>query len=301
MDLFARMATFVRIVDAGSLSAAARSLRLSLPAVSRQLSALEDELGVRLLVRSTRRMSLTDAGRKWYEGTTRILREVEETRARIESPQSVHGHLVVSSGISLGLELIVPRLPKLAEQYPRLCIELRLEDRLTDLVGDAVDVLVRGGAVPPDSTAFVAQPLWQFPRQLFASPGYLRKRGTPRGPEELVKHDGLRQLGSRGAVPWRLERGEERRDGEPRARIACHAPLALRELAIAGIGIALLPHWLAAAEVRSGRLRRVLPDWETAPVATWAIYRTELRGTAKVRAFIAAMGADAVTTGPRQT
>src|SRR5215470_15849697 len=97
------MATFVRIVEAGSLSAAARSLRLSLPAVSRQLTALEKELGTRLLIRSTRRMSLTDAGRKWYEGSSRILHQVEETRAELESPGAVHGHLVVSASISIGL------------------------------------------------------------------------------------------------------------------------------------------------------------------------------------------------------
>src|SRR5262245_56960331 len=151
MDLFTRMTTFVRIVDAGSLSAAARGLRLSVPAVSRQLTALEEELGARLLGRSTRRMSLTDAGRKWYVSSARILREVEETRAQLESPDEVHGHLVISVGISLGLGLVVPRLPDLAERHPRLSIELRLEDRLTDLVGDAVDVAIRGGAAPPDS------------------------------------------------------------------------------------------------------------------------------------------------------
>src|SRR5215468_9931703 len=104
MDLFSRMATFVRIVEAGSLSAAARSLRISVPAVSRQLTALEDELGVRLLIRSTRRMSLTDAGRHWYEGSSRILRQVEETRAQVASPDDVSGHLVVSASISIGLE-----------------------------------------------------------------------------------------------------------------------------------------------------------------------------------------------------
>src|SRR5215470_1968467 len=155
------MATFVRIVEAGSLSAAARSLRLSLPAVSRQLTALEDELGARLLVRSTRRMSLTDAGRRWYEGSSRILREVDETRAQIESPSDVHGHLVISSGISIGLGLVVPSLSRVAERYPRLSIELRLEDRLTDLVGDAVDVAIRGGTAPPDSTAYIAHSLWR--------------------------------------------------------------------------------------------------------------------------------------------
>src|SRR5215468_5711219 len=142
MDLFSRMATFVRIVDTGSLSAAARSLGLSLPAVSRQLTALEEELGARLLVRSTRRMSLTDAGRKWYEGSSRILHQVEETRAQIEAPEDVHGHLVIGASISMGLGLVVPILPRLAERHPRLCIELRLEDRLTDLVGDAVDVAI---------------------------------------------------------------------------------------------------------------------------------------------------------------
>jgi DNA-binding transcriptional LysR family regulator len=297
MDLFSRMATFVRIVDAGSLSGAARSLRLSLPAVSRQLTALEEELGVRLLVRSTRRMSLTDAGRKWYEGSSRILRQVEETREQVDSPDDVHGHLVVSASISIGLGLVVPRLPRLAERFPGLGIELRLEDRIADLVGDAVDLAIRVGAAPPDSTALVAQPLWQFTRRLFASPGYLRKRGRPRSLGELVKHEGLQQRASLGPVPWRLQRGDEVREVEPRGRVGCHATLAVRDLAVAGLGIALLPDWVAAASVRSGRLRRVLPEWESATVTTWAIYRTELRGARKIRAFLAAMATDEKSAG----
>src|SRR5262249_60729261 len=136
----------VCLASGGRLPPLARPRRPSPRAVSRQLTALEEELGARLRARLPRRMSLTDAGRKWYEGSSRILHQVEETRAQLESPGDVHGHLVISASISIGLGLVVPRLPRLAERHPRLRIELRLEDRLTDLGGEAVDVAIRGGS-----------------------------------------------------------------------------------------------------------------------------------------------------------
>src|SRR5688572_11346932 len=127
MDLFAQMATFVRVVDGKSLSAAARSQRLSLPAVSRQLQALEADLGVTLIVRSTRRLHLTDAGRLWYEHCWRVLQGVELARDSVRGTKSVSGRIVVSASLTYGSVFVVPRLPKLSERYPQLSIELRLE------------------------------------------------------------------------------------------------------------------------------------------------------------------------------
>lgn len=293
MDLLEQMQTFVSVVDGNSLSAAARQRRLSLPAVSRQLRALELELGASLIVRSTRRLHVTDAGRAWYERCQRVLREVEEGRAAARGTKDVNGRLVVSAPLTLGASVIVPRLPKLAARYPRLVVDLRLEDQLVDLVAEGVDVAVRAGSPPPDSTAFVAHAIFSMERVLVASPGWLKRHGTPREPEQLSRHDSLIQVTPAGTVvPWflGLQGGREgSRAIEVRGRFRCNAPSALRDLALDGAGVALLPDWLVADDIERGKLRRVLPEWSSSPITAWLIHRAELRGAPRIRAFLEAM------------
>src|SRR3954469_23512064 len=164
MDLFAQMMTFVRVVEGKSLSAAARAQRLSLPAISRQLAALESELGVKLVVRSTRHLHPTEAGQRWYEHCRRVLRDIETARHDVRGDARVRGRVVVSASLTFGAAVIVPRLPKLAEEHPELVIDLRLEDQLVDLVGEGVDLAVRAGSPPPDSSAFIAHPIFSMCR-----------------------------------------------------------------------------------------------------------------------------------------
>lgn len=291
MDLLAQMATFVSVVDGKSLSAAARAHRVSLPAVSRQLRALEEELGVSLIVRSTRRLHVTDAGRRWYEHCARVLREVEEARASVRGTKEVHGTLVVSASLTFGLVVVLPRLPKLAERHPQLSIHLRLEDHLVDLVGEGVDVAIRAGSPPPDSTAYVAHPLVTMDRVLVAAPRWLRKHGTPREPELLARRPCLVQITLAGAViKWRLRReGGEERTIDVHGQLRSNAPVALRDLAIAGAGVAYLPDFLVAGDLAAGRLRRVLPEWSSPTWRAVAIHRAELRGVPRLRAFLEAM------------
>jgi DNA-binding transcriptional LysR family regulator len=295
MDLLAQMRTFVRVVEGRSLSAAARSQRLSLAAVSRQLSALEAELGTTLIVRSTRKLHVTDAGRQWYAHSVRVLRELDDARAAVRGGSSVQGTVVVSVSLTFGAVLVLPRLRKLAEKYPRLAVDLRLEDQLVDLVGEGVDIAIRAGSPPPDSTAYLAQPLFAMRRQLVASPAWLKKHGMPTEPEQLAQRHCLVQLTTAGTVVrWTLRR--EGKGGEPeertidvRGQLRTNAPLALRDLSIDGLGVAYLPEWLVAEELDKGRLRRVLPEWSSAPITAWAIYRAELRGVPRIRAFLAAL------------
>lgn len=290
MDLLAQMATFVRVVDGNSLSAAARAQRLSLPAVSRQLGALEAELGTALIIRSTRKLRVTDAGRRWYDHCLRVLREVDEARADVQNSKSVRGRLVVSASLTFGLELIVPRLPKLAEAHPQLSLDLRLEDQLVDLVGEGVDVALRAGSPPPDSTAFIAQPLMAMDRILVASPAWLRKHGAPREPEQLARRTCLVQVTPAGSVVrWRLRRGADERVPDVHGPLRSTAPTALRSLAVGSAGIAYLPAWLVREDIRRQRLRRVLPEWSSPSITAWAVYRAELRGAPRLRAFLAAM------------
>lgn len=296
MDQLAQMATFVRIVDGQSLSAAARSQRLSLPAVSRQLRALEAGLGASLIVRSTRRLHVTDAGRQWYAHCVRILRELEEARATVSGDRSVRGNVLVSASFTFGTTVIVPLLARLADRHPHLTVDLRLEDRLVDLVAEGVDVAVRAGSPPPDSTAFVAHPLFAMHRMLVASPRWLRANGTPREPSQLLRHPCLIQITPAGVqVRWQLRRHRDRDEPadeqtiDVRGPVRSNTPSALRELALDGAGIAFLPDWLVVDDLARGRLRRVLPDWGSAPIMSWAIHRAELRGAPRIRAFIEAL------------
>jgi DNA-binding transcriptional LysR family regulator len=289
MDLLAQMATFVRVVDGKSLSAAARGLHLSLPAVSRQLRALETELGASLVTRSTRRMHLTEAGERWYTHCVRVLREIEDAKASVRTTKSVRGRLVVSASLSFGLHFVVRALPGLSVRHPRLAIDLRLEDQLVDLVGEGVDVALRAGSPPPDSTAFLASPLTTMTRVLVAAPAWLRRHPV-KSPLQLVGVPCLTQITPGGAVVrWVLQKGVEMVTPEVSGPLRATAPLALRELAIGGAGIAYIPEWIAREELAARRLVRVLPDWSSPPIAASAVYRTSLRGDARVQAFVAAL------------
>lgn len=293
MDLLDRMATFVRIVEAGSLSAAARAQGLSLAAVSRQLGALEDELGAPLVARTTRRLHVTDAGRRWYEHCVRLLRDMEEARADIAGTGEVRGVLSISAPISLGAHCVVPKLPDLAARHPSLVVDLRLEDRVVDLLGDGVDVAIRGGVALPDSTVVVAHPLFAFERVVVASPAYLRRRGGIVHPADLARHDALLQRAPAGpAQRWSLVSGEAHQDTPVRGALSCNAPMALRQWALEGAGVALLPDWLVAGDIAAGALSRVLPDWSTPKISCWALSRADLRGSPAVRALLAALAPD---------
>lgn len=293
MDLLAQMATFVRVVEGQSLSAAARAQRLSLPAVSRQLRALEAELGASLIARSTRRLRVTDAGQEWYEHCRRVLRQVEEARQAVRGKRGVHGRLVVSASLTFGSTVIVPRLPALAQRHPELVVDLRLEDQLVDLVGEGVDVAVRAGSPPPSSTSVVAQPIFGMRRVLVAAPRWLRKHGAIKRPEQLAARSCLIQVTPSGTtIPWSLtpeDDAEAPHVVDARGQLRTNAPSALRELALRGMGVAYLPDWLVAPDLKTGRLKRVLPRWSSAPITAWAIYRAELRGAPRLRAFIDAL------------
>jgi DNA-binding transcriptional LysR family regulator len=285
MDLLEGMATYVRVVEAGSLAAAARQLRVTASAVSRQMTMLEEELRVPLLVRSTRRMAITTAGQRYYERCLRVLRDVEEAQA-VGRADRLEGPLVVTTPVTLGLTRVAPHLASLMKQHPLLRVDLRLEDRVVDLAFEGVDVAIRVGSLPPDSADLVAHRLFAFQRVVVASPEYLRQRGEPETPEALASHDALvYSLGSGGEI-WSL-RDEQREVCVPvNVKFRVNAPHALRELAVRGVGLTLLPEWFVAEELGRRTLTRVLADWQTAPVVVNAIHRTDRRGMARVRALI---------------
>ena len=296
MDLLAKMATFVRVVEAGSLSAAARQLRLSPAAVSRQVTGIEDELGVSLLARTTRKLAVTPMGRRYYERCLRILRDVDDAQA-VGRGGAVDGPLQVTAPVTFGLARVAPHMQSLMRKHPQLRLDLRLEDRLIDLALEGVDVAIRVGMPLPVSTELIAQPLSSFQRVLVAAPRYVKRAGEPRTPEALAKHATLGYSGASGG--WWLTDGEREVRIQHTPQFRCNALHAIRELAVGGVGLALLPDWLVRAELDRGELKRVLPSWAGETVSVNAIYRLEHRGAPRVKALIEHLRAEYAADGRR--
>jgi DNA-binding transcriptional LysR family regulator len=284
MDVLARMATYVRVVESGTLSAAAKQLRISSAAVSRQISGLEAELKVTLLTRTTRRMVITAAGRRYYERCLRILREVDEAQS-LGKQGELDGLLRINAPVTFGLACVAPHLRGLMTRHPGLLLELQLEDRLVDIAPEGFDVAIRVGRQPPESTELIAHEIVTYGRQLVASPEYLKKRGVPRRPEALAKHDGLMTFQG-GADTWTVHQGEVEARIRPRVILRSNALHAIRDLATGGAGVAMLPSWFVAEALAARRLQVVLPEWRLGTVTAYAIYRREQRGAPRVRALI---------------
>jgi LysR family transcriptional regulator, transcriptional activator for dmlA len=284
MDLLNKMATFVRVVESGSLTAAAKQLRISSAAVSRQITTLESELRTSLLTRSTRRMAVTPPGRRYYERCVRILRDVEDAR-KIDESDGVDGLLKISAPVTFGLACVAPQMSALMKKHSGLLVELHLEDRLVDLTPEGFDVAIRVGSDPPPSADLIAHKLMTYQRTLVAAPSYLKKHGSPRSPELLANHATLMHFMG-PTDTWTLRRGEDEVRVRPRVVFRSNALHALRELAIDGAGIALLPEWFVAPELASQHLRIILPSWRPLPVIANAIYRKDQRGAPRVKALI---------------
>lgn len=288
MDLLGAMTTFLRVVDAGSLSKAAKALRVTPAAVSRQLSALEEELGATLIVRTTRHVSVTEEGRRFYEHAARTVAEAEEARASVRTDHAVSGLVRLSVPTALGLGVLDVSIPDLVAAHPGLEIDLRLEDHPIDLLADGVDVAVRAGLVPPNTTTLVAQSLAHGERVVVAAPKYVKKRGEPAMPADLARHDCLVHLHSGADVgTWTLASGDRDVRVEVHGPIRTNALHALRTAAVAGSGITLLPRFVVAEDLDAKRLQTLsLSGWRPRRQQIYALVRAEARTRARVRVLI---------------
>ena len=293
MDWLARMETFIRVVEMGSLSRAARSLRLSLPAVSRQLTSLDAELGRPLSIRTTRKFVLTTEGERFYEHARRALAEVDLAKQTAKRGGSVAGPLVVSASVAFGTEKLVPALPALLRKHPRLQLEVRLEEHAADLVDEGIDVAIRAGMPLPDLSGLTARPLAPVARLFVASPDYLARHGEPRDPQELTRHAVIAGMNGGRDVIVRYQATRPAPDEgstpasvslAPRLRIG--TLLGLREACIAGLGVAILTDFVAARPLRDRQLVQVLPGFLLPERSVHALYRVENRGAPRVAAFI---------------
>ncbi|WP_313034996.1 LysR family transcriptional regulator [Massilia alkalitolerans] len=301
MDRFAELKAFCLVAASGGFSPAARQMGVATSSVTRLVDALEARLGAVLLNRSTRSVTLTDTGRSYYEEARRVLEQLDAADDAVAGQGGdVKGVLRVAAPVSFATLHIAPILPELRARYPRLVLDLRLSDETARLVDESIDVAIRIGRIDPDST-LVARRLGSHRRLLCASPAYLASRGTPILPADLAHHDCL-QLAERRV--WRMRRPEG--DGEDEeigidAVLQANSAELLRQAALAGLGIAMLAHWLVRDDVAAGRLAPVLPAWEANPgpmdVALHALYQTNRRGSHKIRAFVDLLAAHLARSG----
>lgn len=278
---------FAHVAELGSFSRAAEKLGLPKSTVSRRLSALEQRLGEKLLLRTTRRQTLTELGLQLLEHARQVAAEVEAVSALSERRQATpSGRLRVSMPSDFGHLLLADSLAAFVSMYPSIQLELDLSPRRVDLLGEGFDVVVRLGKLPEDSL-LVARRLADFPAGLYAAPNYLAEHGEPKDPDDLFRHEAIRLLQGNGdPAPWALEQGEQRWQGLAPGRVSANSPELLIRLACAGAGIAAVPDYFAAAEVRHGSLRRVLPQWCVPSHTAWAVFPERKLMPVKTRVFI---------------
>ncbi|APR04643.1 LysR family transcriptional regulator [Thauera chlorobenzoica] len=278
---------FARVVDDGSFTAAAERLGLPKSTVSRRLSQLEEHLGERLLLRTTRRLSITEFGRALLDHARQVETEVAAVAALAESRQAQpSGRLRVSMPSDFANLLLTDMLAAFSAMHPAVALELDLSPRRVDLLGENFDVAVRMGELPDDAL-LAARRLAEFPWGLYAAPAYLAEHGEPARPEDLHQHRALRLLARSGeAIGWTLVHGESRWEGVPPGRITANSPELLIHFARAGVGIAAVPDYFAEPYVRRGELQRILPHWSRPPVIAWAVFPGRRLMPAKTRAFL---------------
>ena len=278
---------FARVAELGSFSRAAERLGLPKSTVSRRLAALEQQLGERLLLRTTRHQSMTEFGLQLLEHARQVVSEVEAVAALRERRQATpSGRLRVSMPSDFANLILADTLAAFIALYPAIQLELDLSPRRVDLLGEGFDVVLRMGSLPDDAM-LVARKLAVFPIGLYAAPNYLAEHGEPGTPDDLAQHESIRMLKGNGELTsWTLVRNEASWHGIPSGRASANSPELLIKLACAGTGIAAVPDYFAAPDVRRGALRRVLVDWCLPSSTAWAVFPERKLMPAKTRVFI---------------
>lgn len=289
MDRFAELKAFCLVASKGGFSAAARQLGVATSSVTRLVDALELRLGAPLLNRSTRRISLTDSGQHYFEHASRILAALDQADdAAAGRDAEPAGVLRVSAPVTLALRYLAPLLPELRRRYPKLALDLRLSDAVSNLVDEAIDVAIRIGN-PEQQPNLIARKLAGHRRHIVASPAYLQAHGAPQTPDQLGQHNCLLFAYGSGRASWRLRKQELATEVEVSGSLQVNNAEMLRQAALGGLGLALLPGWLVRPDLDAGTLVAVLGEYQANPgemdVGIYALYPANRRGASKIRAF----------------
>ncbi|GGF01405.1 LysR family transcriptional regulator [Aliidongia dinghuensis] len=286
MDRMTAMETFVRVVESGSFSVAARHLRVGQPAVSKTVAQLEDRLGVKLLTRSTRGLTTTEAGQSYYERAKRAIEEADEADlAARGAGTSLSGRLRVCAAVTFASLHIIPRLPKFLAEHPDLELEVVLDDRNIDLIQDGIDVAFRMGTLA--DSALTARRIARGRRLVVGTPAYLVRVGMPQVPGDLVGHQSIIYLQQGDDAAWTFRQGSAETAVAMKSRLKVTAAEGVRAAVFADLGLAVASEWMFAPELASGRVLAVLTDWELPPVDLSAVFPAGRIATAKARAFVA--------------
>jgi len=285
MDQLGAMRAFVRVVQMGSFSAAAREQDTTQATISKKVAALEKKLGAKLLSRTSRELSLTEVGADYYENCVIILSELDEAEAQVRSQIALpSGVLRVAAPVVFGRQFMAPILVEFLNAYPEIKVDLMLNDKHIDLIADGVDVAIRAKQLE-DST-LVARHLFNNPLVVVASPEYLQKNTKPQNPDELKNHNCIVYSMLKSINIWHFEQGNNNMSVPVTGSFRCDNGDVILQLVLDGAGIAQLPVWMVDEHIRSGKLAMVLEGYISKPLPFNAIYPQNRYVPLKVRCFI---------------
>jgi LysR family transcriptional regulator for bpeEF and oprC len=285
MDRLDTMKMFVRVVESGNFSAAARELGVGQPTVSKQIAALEAHLGAQLLMRTSRRVALTEAGRDFFESASKLMAELDAAESRIgRGLRSPSGRVRVSVAPSFGALYIVPRLPEFFRRYPEVKIEVLVSDRSANLIEDGIDVAIRNGELAESS--LIARKIGTTPIIVVASPAYLNEHGEPTKPSDLESHRCIVFSSQTGPRPWLFAGRNQPVSYLPDGSFLTNDGEQIRAAVLGGLGVAQVPHWLCARDLELGSVRRILRKYEPGTLPISAVRPASRRLATKVTVFI---------------
>jgi DNA-binding transcriptional LysR family regulator len=284
MDRLAAMEAFVLVVDTGSFSAAARRLNVGQPAVSKLVAQLEERLGVKLLVRTTRGLTATEAGLNYYERARRSIAEADEAESAARGAgSSLTGRLRIAAAVTFARIHVMPRLPEFLQRHPDLEIEVVLDDRNVDLVQEGIDVALRMGQLADSSLA--ARRIASARHVVLGTPSYFEQAGEPTAPGDLAGHEAVIYDQPGGGAEWTFRRDEAELAVTLEGRLRVSAAEGVRAAVLANAGFAIVSEWMFSPEIAGGAVKVVLQEWNLPQIDLWAMFPAGRTATTKARTF----------------
>lgn len=291
MDYFSALNIFRSVMETGSFSASSRKLGIAVSSVARQIDALEAQLRVALFNRSTRSLTPTAAGLRYYEQTCRILDNLHEANLSVKSAADrPAGKLRVAIPVAYGERIISPLLREFCEHYPEIELDIEADEALVDIIGKKFDVAIRLGSI--GDARLIAKRLSRQTRYLVASPDYLTQRSKPKLPSEITRHNCLLFSQSNKETKWFFRKNQQTENHIPKGNLHSNSSIILLEAALKGQGISLLPDWLVSQALLEGDLVRMLPEWHISRTlgseadSVFAVYPVASRQLHKVKVFV---------------
>lgn len=285
MDRLAAMEIFVSVAEAGSFSAAAKRMNVGQPAVSKSVAQLEERLGARLVLRSTRGLTMTDTGQRFYEHAKLAIREADEAEQVVRhASASLFGKLRVSAAVTFSCLHVLPTLDAFMSRHPNLEIDLKLDDRNIDLLEEGLDVALRMGTLA--DSAMTARRIGRSPRLVVGTPEYFARAGVPATPADLREHQAIVYSQGGGGESWTFSRNGDDVDVTVSGRFRVSAAEGMRTAVLSGMGLAVASRWMFSPELASGKVEAVLTDWTLPVIDLWAVFPSGRLVTAKARAFV---------------